>query len=513
MGSAFHIRAICLAAAAGACVELLGVVAETQAVEAATVSVPCSTSTLQSDINGGSPGDVLDLAAGCTYTISSPYVSDDGLPLITVTNSPLTIVGNGATITASASGFRFFYVSGGTLTLQHLTLSNASLGNVGAAILDVGTAVVSDTTFSGNSITGFADGGAIATQGTLSVTASTFVDNHADNSIGGGAIAVDATPGTVTVSNSTFLDNTAVGSSGDGGALEVAFPATTTVNVVNSTFSGNSAHSSDTGTMYNGGSATTFTNTIVDATGATGGTCGGSTIPPVHDGGNNLEYNGGSPTTCGFSSNAVTAKPMLGTLQDNGGSTETMALLPGSPAIDAGSNTACAAAAPPPPSNTGAGGVDQRGVPRPQGSHCDIGAFEVDATSTTLSASPAAATVGGHITLTATVTPSSSHAGTPSGTVDFLDGATPIGSAAVNGANASITVTATTAGKHTFTATYVPSNGFFGSSGTGAATVSPPVPATGAGTAAAAALILAGALIAGLGVGRRRTAREVSGGS
>src|SRR5262249_13961443 len=58
----------------------------------------------------------------------------------------------------------------------------------------------------------------------------------------------------------------------------------------------------------------------------------------------------------------------LGPLADNGGSTFTHALLPGSQAIDTGDDAVCAAA----PVN----GVDQRGVHRPQGAHCDTGAFE-----------------------------------------------------------------------------------------------------------------------------------------
>ena len=59
--------------------------------------------------------------------------------------------------------------------------------------------------------------------------------------------------------------------------------------------------------------------------------------------------------------------PLLGPLQDNGGPTQTMALLPGSPAIDAGDDT------PPLPD------FDQRGpgFPRISGPHVDIGAFEV----------------------------------------------------------------------------------------------------------------------------------------
>jgi len=56
--------------------------------------------------------------------------------------------------------------------------------------------------------------------------------------------------------------------------------------------------------------------------------------------------------------------PLIGALADNGGPTETRALLAGSPAIDAGDAEGCPKA-------------DQRGVARPQGAACDIGAFEL----------------------------------------------------------------------------------------------------------------------------------------
>ena len=68
--------------------------------------------------------------------------------------------------------------------------------------------------------------------------------------------------------------------------------------------------------------------------------------------------------------------PLLGPLANNGGPTQTFALLPGSPAIDAGNDAVCMAAVGAP--DYGAGGFDQRGVTRPHGSHCDIGAFELD---------------------------------------------------------------------------------------------------------------------------------------
>jgi hypothetical protein len=78
-----------------------------------------------------------------------------------------------------------------------------------------------------------------------------------------------------------------------------------------------------------------------------------------------LGYNLTDDTSCGFTATGdlVVADAMLGPLQDNGGPTETHDLLPGSLAIDAGGSC-------PPPT------TDQRGVVRPQGVACDIGAVE-----------------------------------------------------------------------------------------------------------------------------------------
>ena len=86
------------------------------------------------------------------------------------------------------------------------------------------------------------------------------------------------------------------------------------------------------------------------------------------------EVAGGSGEQIGTDAAPVDAK--LGPLGNNGGQTPTLPLLFGSPAIDAGDDAVCA--------QTGAdkvNGVDQRGVTRPQGAHCDIGAFEYQATN------------------------------------------------------------------------------------------------------------------------------------
>jgi hypothetical protein len=91
-----------------------------------------------------------------------------------------------------------------------------------------------------------------------------------------------------------------------------------------------------------------------------GGNCSGA----ITDGGSNLD----SGTTCDFSlrSDLNNTNPMLGALGDNGGPTQTMALLQGSPAIDWVAASSCPA-------------TDQRGYTRPDGSGesmCDIGAYE-----------------------------------------------------------------------------------------------------------------------------------------
>jgi hypothetical protein len=87
-------------------------------------------------------------------------------------------------------------------------------------------------------------------------------------------------------------------------------------------------------------------------------------------------YNLSSDKSCKFnnSGDLNSTNPRLGRLQNNGGPTQTMALLPGSPAIDAGNASGC---------TDGRGRLlktDQRGKPRPDkedhGVGCDIGAYE-----------------------------------------------------------------------------------------------------------------------------------------
>jgi hypothetical protein len=163
----------------------------------------------------------------------------------------------------------------------------------------------------------------------------------------GGGIFNGGAP--LTLTNTTLSGNSAGVS---GGGIASAAGSTTLTNV---TLSDNSANTSGGG-IFNQGGAVQLKSTIV-ANSPSGGNCAG----PITSLGHNLD----SGTTCGFNQpgDRNNANPLLGPLQDNGGLTQTHALLPGSPAIDAGDNTGC-------PS------TDQRGVARPGGSACDIGAVE-----------------------------------------------------------------------------------------------------------------------------------------
>jgi len=138
------------------------------------------------------------------------------------------------------------------------------------------------------------------------------------------------------------------------------------VTINNSTISSNTAAGRDG--SYGGGifGMSTLQNSIV-ANNSSGGNCSGTMT--------SNGYNLSSDNTCNFSGpgDLNNTKPLLGPLQNNGGPTQTQALLPGSPAIDAGNPNGC----------TDGGGhllkTDQRGAPRPNKEDtggCDMGAYE-----------------------------------------------------------------------------------------------------------------------------------------
>ena len=160
--------------------------------------------------------------------------------------------------------------------------------------------------------------------------------------------------------------------------------------------------------------------------------------------------------------------PLLGPLADNGGPTQTMALLSGSPAIDAGSNNYLF----PPPS--GGPQTDQRGQPRivDGGSGqaiIDIGAYEFEPVPTTISvsASDPSPTLGEAVTFTVDVTSTTSDA-TPTGTVQFMIDGQPFGTPQplVDGTATSDPDSTLALGPHTITAVYSSDADFTSGTGT-----------------------------------------------
>jgi hypothetical protein len=327
------------------------------------------------------PSDRIEIPSG-TYLLSLGELSLTG-------SGPIVIHGAGArsTVIDAQGKSRVFRLSGGEATIEGVTVTGGSatelggeeLAGDGGGILVVSSEKVNivRSTVSGN-VAQQNGGGISAPPESMSTTALNVVESTvAANRVSGGAVeglggGIYAL-GDLTLVNSTVTGNRAentVGMVQGGGVLvgvDIGSTKPTAVTILNSTIAGNSVPAGGVGgglTVYNPGpaaAALSVKNTIV-----AGNTSGGTPLDcgtvALTSSANNLS----SDASCQFSDpgSKQNANPLLGALQDNGGPTNTMALSPGSPAIDAGTNTGCPV-------------TDQRGVARPQGPACDIGAFEL----------------------------------------------------------------------------------------------------------------------------------------
>jgi hypothetical protein len=300
-------------------------------------------------VGSGAATTIIDGYQGVFMQDNSAIVTLSGLTvrkaiggignLGTLTINDSTISGN-----ANAGGI----YNGGTLTLNRCTVSgNRAIGmdsyySEGGGIDNYGILTVNDSTISKNTALGdYVCGGGIYNAGTLTINNSTLYRNYTNgdsNSVGGG---IDNEGGTVVLNNSTLSGNKATAGSVSGGGVS------------------------------NGGCGTSGTMTLrnsIVANSPEGGNCGGSIT--------SQGYNLSSDKTCNFNgpgdlNNTV---PKLGKLGNYGGPTQTIPLLFGSPAIDAGNPNGC----------TDRQGrllkTDQRGKPRPDkednGIGCDMGAYE-----------------------------------------------------------------------------------------------------------------------------------------
>ena len=336
---------------------------------------PCATVTHA--LSWSKRGDVISIGTG-TYAegsqlnlskyvdlvgagMNQTFLDGGGTHRVMFTNTIVRLkdltVQNGFSSTTAGAGI----YNGGTLTLESVQVDNNTVSHEssgGGGIYSSDQLYINDSIISNNAVTGTGQPG-----GGLLIS-------------GGGSSAV--------ITNSTISGNTATGSSGG-----LHNQGTGTLDLTNVTISGNTAFAGGGMINTNSSTATLLNCTITDNHLLPSGYAGGianystinikNTIVAGNDGyqctpqgtwvseGNNL----GSDTKCNFTATGdiESVDPLLGVLADNGGETPTHALLTGSPAIDAGTNSGCPA-------------TDQRGVARPQGTDCDIGAYESEVVDT-----------------------------------------------------------------------------------------------------------------------------------
>ncbi len=261
-----------------------------------------------------------------------------------------------------------------SLTVTNSTISGNSASRGGGIYNGYGSLTVTNSTISGNTAEVAEDkfftgsgGGIYNSYSSLTVTNSTISGNTAGEDGGG----INSYMGRVTVTNSTISGNTA---GDDGGGIDSFRINGSALTVNNSTISGNTAGDGggiSASIKYYG--VNTVTGSIIAANSDAANSDNEDIGFSFASGGNNLIGNGDG--TGGFT-NGVNGDlvgtatnpidPLLGELQNNGGPTQTQALLAGSPAINAGSNPLGLE-------------FDQRGpgFNRVVGAQTDIGAYEV----------------------------------------------------------------------------------------------------------------------------------------
>jgi hypothetical protein len=325
------------------------------------------------------------LSVGATASISGLTITggfEGGFPVggagvgnggnLTLSNCVIT--GNSDQGWGARGGAIYNY---GTLRLVGCTISsNTAIGRIGANGVNASSGVPAGDGYPGSS----ALGGAIYNSGTLAALDCTFTANIAQGGNGGnggnggsfgpggkGGNAGDGlggaieTSGSCTLINCTIDGNTVTLGTGGTGGSQVG-PPTHAPNGTNGVALGGGIH------ISTGGSVMLLNTIVAQDTGTSPDTSGTFTSQ-----GHNLigATNGSSGWVASDFKGSIVSplNPLIGPLQNNGGPTLTIALLMGSPAIDAGDDAVLG-----PPTNLT---IDQRGYPRKSGLHADIGAFEL----------------------------------------------------------------------------------------------------------------------------------------
>ncbi len=367
-------------------------------------------------IDGGNANQVLHINTGANVAIRKLTVQNgNGGPGGGIYNGGTLLLTDAAVITNTgiASGGAFFNDGAATLNLKNVAISG-NKAKTGAGIYNEGAATLDATTINGNAASD--SGGGIYNHGTLTVANAVINNNSAATALGGGLYNTMAT------AKATIVTTTLSGNSAKfGGAI--ANDTSGAVKVDQSTLNGNTVTDIGGGIYNRAGGVVALTDSTLSGNTATPGAGGGfdsfgatgiltdvtvagntsagfgnndgistdgnmtlrGTIVADGCGGTitSSDYNLDIGLSCKFTGphDQKGTNPQIGPLANNGGPTFTHALSQGSPAVDMGGTTCLP--------------TDQRGITRPQGAACDIGAFELQqivAQPTPTATTPATAT-------------------------------------------------------------------------------------------------------------------------
>jgi uncharacterized repeat protein (TIGR01451 family) len=450
---AAFVIAMCLWAAPAAGADSFTVNDPTDAPLANAAGTACASTTptgsctlraaIQAADNLGGPSSIA-LAANTTYKltiapVAGPNGTDDPAhgdldvepPTPAATAPVITMTGEGAGSTVIDGGgvSRVFAVHLATSATTP-SLSLADLAITGGSALST---PANSAYFAG-------DGGAIFNAGALTITDSELYLNSADNrggavfsggpslAVSGSTFTANTAPtlgGAVVLSNgglATFTNDTldANNGGGEGGGLVYLQMLAAGSQLVNVTVTRN--HAGHEAGIYSPQFAGKIENTIVAGNTTPNGVPANCQIGTATAGAADLGGNLDSGGTC-FSPDVkgdrTGVDPKLEMLADNGGPSETDALLPGSPAMDLGLPTFCPA-------------TDQRGAPR-LSAHCDSGAYQAQTADVALTGSgPATSADAAAVTETFTVTNAGPYAATAVTFTDPLPAGANYGSAAAS---------------------------------------------------------------------------------